>query len=296
MVFMTAFIRGFAKSSTKLLSILISLNGSGRAGGVRQVEGRAHRRGRAAQSGAARRRHRGLPPLREGARLGCPRDRARARDPRHRAAGGSSARRERLHRRIGQRRPVRRRRGGEPARRQPRGAERDCRGAACDPGHPPCGRCRRGGAMSDVKTAAYLCAGCGLGEGFDLGQLEKIAKGEGKMALVRQHEMLCRDDGVRLIRDDIANEGVTHVMLGACSRRAKTDAFAFDEVAMARSNLREGVLWVVAEGDAHAEVRQEMADDYVRMGCAELKKRSEEHTSELQSPLNLVCRLLLEKK
>src|SRR5256885_6373473 len=29
------------------------------------------------------------------------------------------------------------------------------------------------------------------------------------------------------------------------------------------------------------------------MGC---KRRSEEHTSELQSPCNLVCRLLLEKK
>src|SRR2546426_5056639 len=29
---------------------------------------------------------------------------------------------------------------------------------------------------------------------------------------------------------------------------------------------------------------------------AELRDRSEEHTSELQSPCNLVCRLLLEKK
>src|SRR5256885_11602941 len=29
---------------------------------------------------------------------------------------------------------------------------------------------------------------------------------------------------------------------------------------------------------------------------ADLAKRSEEHTSELQSPCNLVCRLLLEKK
>src|SRR5256885_17261543 len=29
---------------------------------------------------------------------------------------------------------------------------------------------------------------------------------------------------------------------------------------------------------------------------AEKRKRSEEHTSELQSPCNLVCRLLLEKK
>src|SRR2546426_3436244 len=31
-------------------------------------------------------------------------------------------------------------------------------------------------------------------------------------------------------------------------------------------------------------------------GDAVLVKRSEEHTSELQSPCNLVCRLLLEKK
>src|SRR2546426_9375416 len=30
--------------------------------------------------------------------------------------------------------------------------------------------------------------------------------------------------------------------------------------------------------------------------CAACRERSEEHTSELQSPCNLVCRLLLEKK
>src|SRR5256885_9487544 len=30
--------------------------------------------------------------------------------------------------------------------------------------------------------------------------------------------------------------------------------------------------------------------------CFEIEQRSEEHTSELQSPCNLVCRLLLEKK
>src|SRR5256885_12350807 len=33
-----------------------------------------------------------------------------------------------------------------------------------------------------------------------------------------------------------------------------------------------------------------------RGGTMALTKRSEEHTSELQSPCNLVCRLLLEKK
>src|SRR2546426_8317964 len=34
----------------------------------------------------------------------------------------------------------------------------------------------------------------------------------------------------------------------------------------------------------------------VPRGVLELGRRSEEHTSELQSPCNLVCRLLLEKK
>src|SRR5256885_16956386 len=33
-----------------------------------------------------------------------------------------------------------------------------------------------------------------------------------------------------------------------------------------------------------------------RRACRRVGRRSEEHTSELQSPCNLVCRLLLEKK
>src|SRR2546426_9120485 len=37
-------------------------------------------------------------------------------------------------------------------------------------------------------------------------------------------------------------------------------------------------------------------DRRVHVGEARVDARSEEHTSELQSPCNLVCRLLLEKK
>jgi len=126
--------------------------------------------------------------------------------------------------------------------------------------------------VADVKTAAYICSGCGIGGAIDTGALAKIAQREGKMALVREHAFLCSSEGVQAIRDDIEKEAVTHVMLGACSRRAKTEAFQFPALAMARANLREGVLWAVAPGSEHDEVRQEMAADYVRMGCAELKK------------------------
>jgi quinone-modifying oxidoreductase subunit QmoB len=126
--------------------------------------------------------------------------------------------------------------------------------------------------MADNKFAAYICTGCGLGDKLDIKTLEKIAQKEGKMQVVKSHPFLCEAAGVQMINDDIANEAVTHVCIAACSRRAKTEAFHFPTVAMSRANLREGVIWIVAEGDAHDEVRQEMADDYIRMGCAELKK------------------------
>jgi len=126
--------------------------------------------------------------------------------------------------------------------------------------------------MADNKFAAYICAGCGIGEAIDVKSLEKIALKEGKMAVVKHHSFLCSEEGVKLIKDDIANDAVTHLCIAACSRRSKTEAFNFAGVSTSRANLREGVLWVVATGAEHDEVRQEMAEDYVRMGCAEVKK------------------------
>lgn len=129
--------------------------------------------------------------------------------------------------------------------------------------------------MSDEKKfAGYICTGCGIGERLDSSQLEMIATREGKMQSCKQHELLCSSEGVQIIRDDIANEGVTHVMIAACSRRAKVEAFNFTDVAVTRANLREGVIWVRPDEPEHQETTQEMADDYIRMACAELKAMS----------------------
>src|SRR5256885_12204587 len=52
----------------------------------------------------------------------------------------------------------------------------------------------------------------------------------------------------------------------------------------------------------HGRARGRFPDDHVplrragRRAAGSRRSRSEEHTSELQSPCNLVCRLLLEKK
>jgi len=126
--------------------------------------------------------------------------------------------------------------------------------------------------MADNKFAAYICSGCGIGDKMNVAGLEKVAKTEGKMTVIKNHPFLCNAEGVQMIRDDIANDGVTHLCIAACSRRSKAEAFSFPTAAVSRANLREGVLWVVAEGADHDEVRQEMAEDYVRMGCAEVKK------------------------
>src|SRR5256885_9949882 len=49
-------------------------------------------------------------------------------------------------------------------------------------------------------------------------------------------------------------------------------------------------------GRGRAAGRRERAGAGAPLGGHRLAGRSEEHTSELQSPCNLVCRLLLEKK
>src|SRR2546422_7424034 len=47
---------------------------------------------------------------------------------------------------------------------------------------------------------------------------------------------------------------------------------------------------------AHVRLRRRMEHDLRSEAADDLSQRSEEHTSELQSRLHLVCRLLLEKK
>jgi quinone-modifying oxidoreductase subunit QmoB len=123
----------------------------------------------------------------------------------------------------------------------------------------------------EMKIGAYICKGCGLGERLDSGQLEMTATRDGKAQVCQQHDFLCSEAGVKMIQDDIDNEGVNHLVIAACSRRAKTDAFNFENVTLSRANLREGVIWVRPDTDEMRETTQEMADDYIRMACAEAK-------------------------
>src|SRR5260370_9765924 len=64
----------------------------------------------------------------------------------------------------------------------------------------------------------------------------------------------------------------------------------FPYTTLFRSLGRIAIIGVSGRGEDEAASRAAGADAFL------VKPRSEEHTSELQSHLNLVCRLLLEKK
>src|SRR2546426_6562080 len=68
----------------------------------------------------------------------------------------------------------------------------------------------------------------------------------------------------------------------------------FPYTTLFRSQVRQMVRRV--EGVQRALTHLEVAHVLPLRGVIAIAERSEEHTSELQSPCNLVCRLLLEKK
>src|SRR5205807_5839498 len=75
----------------------------------------------------------------------------------------------------------------------------------------------------------------------------------------------------------------------------------WSEVAQAvslRSDLKKGLQTEAPQINNLCYTGPEFSDEEIKeeLQISNLKFRSEEHTSELQSPCNLVCRLLLEKK
>lgn len=123
---------------------------------------------------------------------------------------------------------------------------------------------------TQTKTAAYVCRGCGIGERVDAERLAQVAKDEGKVDHVVINDFLCSQQSVDSLRQDVENDGLSHVVVAACSPRAKTEAFRLDSAAVSRVNLREGVIWRHGPETPRQEI-QASADDYMRMGCAEIR-------------------------
>ena len=119
--------------------------------------------------------------------------------------------------------------------------------------------------MSD-KIGVYICEGCGIGEALDIDQLTEVAE-EGA-AVVKTHKTMCSEDGVKMIQDDINNDGVNKVIIAACSPRVKYEVFEFNTL-LDRVNIREQCVWCQP---ANNEDTQMLAEDYIRIGLAKAQK------------------------
>jgi quinone-modifying oxidoreductase subunit QmoB len=126
------------------------------------------------------------------------------------------------------------------------------------------------------KYGVYICTGCGIGEALNIEKLSAVPKEEG-VSIVKTHPFLCGREGLELLKQDIAGEGVNTLVIGACSRRVNFDIFRFDGCIVDRVNLREQVVWThpstkKAGEEGGIDHVQMMAEDYLKMGVIKVKK------------------------
>lgn len=129
--------------------------------------------------------------------------------------------------------------------------------------------------MEEKKIGCYICTGCGIGDTLDVSALAGIATKEAKLPVVKNHEFLCGEEGLALMRGDIQNEGVNAIVIAACSPRVHVETFRLGTPLVDRVNLREQAVWAqpVAEGEEDdPEDRQMLAEDNIRMGCIKIKR------------------------
>ncbi|MDY6905377.1 MAG: FAD-dependent oxidoreductase [Thermodesulfobacteriota bacterium] len=150
----------------------------------------------------------------------------------------------------------------------------------------------------DKKYSVYICTGCGIGESLDVDALCGVPEEEG--VPVKTHPFLCSEEGVNLIKKDIADDGVNAMCIAACSRRVNFDVFSFDGCLVDRTNLREQVVWAHPRSEYPALTDEEkedednfdrvqmMAEDNIRMGMARLEQIKLPEPYELESFTNKI--------
>jgi quinone-modifying oxidoreductase subunit QmoB len=118
----------------------------------------------------------------------------------------------------------------------------------------------------EKKYGVYICKGCGIKDTMDV---EKVAGAAKKVQNYKFHDVLCSPEGVQLIKDDMAKEGVNTIIIAACSPRAKYEEFDFPGAIVERVNIREFVAWTM---EPNTDATNDAAYDYLAMGIVKTQK------------------------
>ena len=121
----------------------------------------------------------------------------------------------------------------------------------------------------DHKIGVYIDTGYGIGEALDIDALSSVATSEFKAAVCRAEPYWSAPEKLAIIRNDIATEGLTAVVIAGPSSRVFQQEFTFENVITERINLREHVVWCHPAND---EDTQMLAEDYMRLGMTKTGK------------------------
>ncbi len=105
------------------------------------------------------------------------------------------------------------------------------------------------------KVAIYLCeCGPNIKDAVDLDELEKYGRGLKNVAFVKQHGLLCSQEGRKMLAEDIKAHGLTGVVISACSPKEHEATFqavlreaGLNPYMLQMANIREQCAWVVRD-------------------------------------------------
>ncbi|HOW24726.1 MAG TPA: FAD-dependent oxidoreductase [Bacteroidales bacterium] len=121
--------------------------------------------------------------------------------------------------------------------------------------------------MKDDVSATlgiYLCTGCGIHVAINADALQESICKAFPAATCRTHPALCSEQGTHTIWEDVRQNRLDKIVIGACSPRIHTDRFPADPTTIVeRVNLREQVAWCQPPG---TEDTRALAEDLMKMG------------------------------
>jgi heterodisulfide reductase subunit A len=122
------------------------------------------------------------------------------------------------------------------------------------------------------RIGVFVCnCGTNISEGIDTDALVEFAKRQSGVTLAETHSLACSEEGRDVIAQHIKENGVTHVVVAACSPKQHEATFqkvladaGLNPHMLQMANIREQVAWVTPDRDDATEKAKAQLDAAIR--------------------------------